>query len=300
MVQLRYVSVRRILAVLLGAVVGCAAADSQERKIDPTYLHQYVPDLQSKSADISTETCQYTPIFGWGDPASTASIMRGVARFGELTIKAHGACKEVTYPAEEQAWVVMAGNGQLHYGGETSSVKARDFFYIPATVAHSISNKSDAPVQVFIMGFKMEANTPPPPKLMLANIDEIKKQVLSSHPDSVVYQLMMGNANSKRDRLAAAHLLTSLYVMGFQPGGTNFPHHHDSEEEIYFLMDGRGEMVAGDGPDGLEGRHAAKPGDAYFFRENCTVGFYNSSDGPAHILAVRSVFPRPSYPQYVK
>ena len=267
MVQLRHVSVRRILAMLTRRGNGCAAAQNQERKIDPTYLHRYVPDLQRKSSDVSTETCQYTPIFGLGDPASVPSIMRGVVRFGELTVKAHGSCKEVTYPAEEQAWVVMAGNGQLRYGGETSSVKARDFLYVPATVAHSISNESGAPVQIFIMGFKVEANTPPPPKLMIANIDEIKKQVLSSHPDSVVYQLMMGSANSKRDRLAAAHLLTSLYVMEFKPGGTNFPHHHDSEEEIYFLMDGHGEMVAGGG--GRFGRASCGKarGRVFFSRE---------------------------------
>jgi mannose-6-phosphate isomerase-like protein (cupin superfamily) len=298
MVQLRYLPVRMALAVLLAAVAFCA--EPPERKIDPTYLHQYVPDVQSKDADLSTESCGYRAVFGWGDAASVATIMRGVARFGQLTIKPHGSCREVNYPAEEQAWVVMAGNGQLRYGGETSGVKARDFLYIPASIAHSVANDGETPLQIFIMGFKIEPNTAPPAHLMIANIDEIKKQTLSSHPDSVVYQLMMGSANSKRDRLAAAHLLTSLYVMEFQPGGTNFPHHHDSEEEIYFLMDGHGEMVAGGGENGLEGRHPAKPGDAYFFRENCTVGFYNSNDGPAHILAVRSVFPRPASPQYVK
>jgi mannose-6-phosphate isomerase-like protein (cupin superfamily) len=299
MVQLRHVSVGKVWILFLLTFL-CVVSEGQERKIDPTYLQRYVPDVQAKASDLSTETCRYKPIFGWGDAASVPTIMRGVARFGEVTIEARGSCKEVSYAAEEQAWVVMTGVGQLHYGGETSAVKARDFFYIPATVTHSISNDSGVPVQVFIMGFKIEPNTPPPAKLMIANTDEIKKQVLSSHPDSVVYQLMMGSANSKRDRLAAAHLLTSLYVMEFRPGGTNFPHHHDSEEEIYFLMDGHGEMVAGSGENGLEGRHRARAGDAYFFRENCTVGFYNSSDGPAHILAVRSVFPRPASPQYVK
>ena len=87
-------------------------------------------------------------------------------------------------------------------------------------------------------------------------------------------------------------VLTSLYVMEFEPGGTNFPHHHDAEEEIYLLLDGKGEMVAGSGTNGLEARFPATPGDAYFFRLNCTVGFYNSAQGPAHILAVRSLFPR--------
>ena len=45
--------------------------------------------------------------------------------------------------------------------------------------------------------------------------------------------------------------------------------------------------------DGVEGRFPAKPGDAYFFRLNCTVGFYASPDvkDKARILSVRSRFP---------
>jgi hypothetical protein len=58
-------------------------------------------------------------------------------------------------------------------------------------------------------------------------------------------------------------------------------------------MDGQGEIVAGGGTDGIEGRHAAKAGDAYYFRPNCTVGFYNQNkpNAKAYILAVRSRIP---------
>jgi hypothetical protein len=31
-------------------------------------------------------------------------------------------------------------------------------------------------------------------------------------------------------------------------------------------------LVASGGMDGVEGRHHAQSGDAYFFRRNCTVG----------------------------
>jgi hypothetical protein len=60
-------------------------------------------------------------------------------------------------------------------------------------------------------------------------------------------------------------------------------------------LDGHGNIVAGGGIDGIEGLHAASAGDAYFFRLNCTVGFYNSPEAgaKAHILAVRSRFPFP-------
>jgi mannose-6-phosphate isomerase-like protein (cupin superfamily) len=270
-------------------LLSCALAAGQLRSVDPTFLHRDIPDVSPKMADVTSDSCEYRPLFGQGDSETT--IVRGVARFGQITIAPAGSCKPVDYSAEEQAYVLMDGDGQLHYGGDTSPVKRHDFMYLPAGVEHWLANTSTSPMHVFVMGFKIAAGTPPPPKLQIANYDEVGKQNVSGHPDSVVYQLLMGGVKSKRDRIAAGHLLTSLYIMEFKPGGTNFPHHHEAEEEIYVLLDGTGDMVAGSGTNGLEGRFPSKAGDAYFFRLNCTVGFYNSNREPAHILAVRSIFP---------
>jgi len=282
MVQLRFISIM--------ALVFAAAAQQPERKVDPTFLRRHLPDVAAKAADVSTDSCQYKPLFGAGDADTT--IVRGVARFGEITVAPGGSSKAVSYPMEEQIYVIMEGSGTLHYGADASPVRKHDFLYLPAGVEHSLANPSNAPLRLYVMGFKLQESAAPPPKLLIANYDDVKKQTVGGHPDSVVYQLMLGDVTSKRDRLAAGHLVTSLYVMEFEPGGTNFPHHHDAEEEIYVLLDGKGEMVAGSGTNGLEGRFPATPGDAYFFRLNCTVGFYNDRQAPAHILAVRSVFPR--------
>jgi mannose-6-phosphate isomerase-like protein (cupin superfamily) len=291
-VQLRYISV---VASLVWMLTCCALATGQPpRKIDPTFLHRYIPDVSSVSLDVTTDSCEYKPLFGAGD--SETAIVRGIARFGEITIAPGGNCKPVIYSAEEQVYVVMDGDGQVHYGADTLAVKRHDFMYLPAGIEHGLANTSRTPMGVFVMGFKIAAGTPPPPKLQIANYDDVRKQNVSGHPDSVVYQLMMGGVNSRRDRIAAGHLLTSLYVMEFEPGGTNFPHHHEAEEEIYVLLDGAGDMVAGSGVNGLEGRFPVKAGDAYFFRLNCTVGFYNNKQGPAHILAVRSTFPHDKVP----
>jgi hypothetical protein len=48
--------------------------------------------------------------------------------------------------------------------------------------------------------------------------------------------------------------------------------------------------------DGVEGRFPAKAGDAYYFRPNCTVGFYNQNKpgAKAYILAVRARIPLPA------
>ena len=42
--------------------------------------------------------------------------------------------------------------------------------------------------------------------------------------------------------------------MDFAPGGTNIPHDHDNAGEIHYVLRGHGDMVAGGGMDGNEGR----------------------------------------------
>jgi hypothetical protein len=58
-------------------------------------------------------------------------------------------------------------------------------------------------------------------------------------------------------------------------------------------------MAAGGGMDGVEVLHPAKSRDAYYFRPNCTVGFYNQNKPgtKTHILAVRVFVPMPKNPE---
>ncbi len=270
------------------AVAGTALI-AAERTVDPTFLRRHIPSVEAAVSDVTTDTCRYRPVFGAGD--TVATIMRGVARFGEITVSAGGVCRTVVYDGEEQALVVMEGSGALLDGAGTVRLRPGDFAYVPPGSAHAITAGSTASLRAYVMGFKVLAGSSERGKIELANLNDVPLQTVSGHPDSVLYRLLMGDRNSKRDRVAAGRTLTSLYIMEFKPGGTNFPHHHDSEEEIYVLLDGAGEMVAGSGMDGIEGRFQAKPGDAYFFRLNCTVGFYNGSS-PSRILAVRSLYPR--------
>jgi mannose-6-phosphate isomerase-like protein (cupin superfamily) len=100
-------------------------------------------------------------------------------------------------------------------------------------------------VRIIVMGYKMPAtgHATPPAKPLVANFDDVKWQPVSGHPDSVLYQLLMGDTKSKRDKIAAGQVLISLFIMQFDPGGTNFPHHHENAEEIYLVLDGSGDMV---------------------------------------------------------
>jgi mannose-6-phosphate isomerase-like protein (cupin superfamily) len=284
--SIEHMLIRMSLLVLIAAGANLA----QERKVDATFLRKNLADVQPQQSDVTTPTCHYKPVFGAGD--SEARLLRSVARFGEMIVDAGGSCAAVNYPAEEQVYFILDGTGSVQYGEEKVAVKKYDFMYFPPGVKHGASG----PMRVIVMGWRIPSgtNVKVPDKLPIANVDEVKKQVVGGHPPSTLFQLLIGDTTSTRDRLATAHVLTSLFIMEFDSGGTNFPHHHDREEEIYLVLDGHGQMVAGGGMNGVEGKFPAKAGDAYFFRLNTTVGFYaeqKPGEPKSHILALRSTYP---------
>jgi mannose-6-phosphate isomerase-like protein (cupin superfamily) len=286
----------RLLAVFLVIVVGLMP---QERKVEPTWLYRDVAKLTAERVDLSTDSCRYTPIFGEGDVQSSAP--KSITRFGELSVAPHGNCQTVEYPRAEELYFVRSGSGTLHYGEESHPLAQDDFTYLPPTVRHGVSNPSDQPLEIVVTTVKIPSDTPisQSPKVIVANLSELKEQTVEGHPTSVQYKLMIGPRTAKRDRINATYTVADFFLMDFAPAGTNAPHHHETAEEIYLVLDGEGQMAAGGGLDGIEGLHHAKAGDAYYFRQNCTVGFYNrnASQAKAHILAVRAFVPIPKNPE---
>ena len=296
----------RLLLLLLTFAVTLPA---QEPKVAPTWLHRYVPSLPERTTDFSftswrghyskIDSCHYTPIFGEGD--SDANALQSVERFGEVTIDPHGHCTVTGYLQNEEVYFVLSGSGVLWYEKIAQPIRKNDFFYIPTDIRNSLANSSDQPLRLIRATVKIppEISTPAPsPKPLLANLDEIREQTVEGHPTSVLYKLLIGPHTATRDRINATYAVADFFLMDFAPGGTNSPHHHEVEEEIYLVLDGEGKMAAGSGTDGVEGLYPVKAGDAYYFRPNCTVGFYNS-DAPgakAHILALRAYVPLPKDP----
>jgi mannose-6-phosphate isomerase-like protein (cupin superfamily) len=270
---------------------------SQDWKIDPTWLHRYVPNQPDVNAGVASSACHYKAIFGEGD--SEHPKLLSVTRFAEAVVDPGGACQSARYDREEEIYFALEGTAELTYGERTFAMRANDFTYLPPGSKHAIANKSDRAIRVLIMGFKVPkaiALEPPAAKPIIVNLDDVKEETVEGHPASVLYKLLLGPRTGKRDAIDSAYVVTSFFWMNFAPGGTNFPHHHETAEEIYLVLDGEGDMAAGSGNDGIEGRYPAKAGDAYYFRPNCTVGFYNQNrpGAKAHILAVRSqvTFPR--------
>src|SRR6266567_2525140 len=80
----------RILPLLL---IIAANLSAQDRKVEATWLHRYVPSLNEANRDLSSPTCHYKPIFGTGD--GDDRILRSVSRFAEVSVDAGGSCQAV-------------------------------------------------------------------------------------------------------------------------------------------------------------------------------------------------------------
>lgn len=281
---------RGTVVLLTSILIASACAVAAE----PAFLRRSVADVPEQAIDLSTATAHYKPLFGVGDP--NVQNVRGIVRFGELTVTPGGSSKTVSDQDAEGVLCILAGRGTLHYGQEKASLKQNDFVYLPTGIEHGVSNPSQEPLRLLVMTFRIPegVEVPATPKLMMANADDVRLQVLPSHGPTTQFKLLMGTTQSKRDKLAVAQQVNSLFLMDFAAGGTNIPHRHAKEEEIYYVLRGHGDMVAGADAAKKEIRYPAKQGDAYYFARNTLIGFYSGNkedEGHAQILAVRWPLP---------
>ena len=289
----RYISNICTLFVLMALLAACRLSAA-----DPFFLRRSLSDIKPQLDDltVNAKVASYKPVFGFGD--KDADKLQSVARYGELTVSPGGSSAVVSYPAEEQIYYVLNGQGTLLYGGLKVPVKEGDFMYLPINVKHGLANTSNTFVRVVVMGYKIPAGkqVAPPPKLLWANANHVHAQVLPTHGPTTQFKLLMGHHQPEPDKVTASSEMTSLFIMDFAPGGTNIPHSHANEEEIYLLMRGHGDVVAGKLADGQDARHPSKEGEVFFFAPGTRVGYYSGAkEGEAHdlILAVRSTCPAP-------
>ncbi len=277
----------RIVAITALSVLFCMSAEAQ-------YLKRSLSSVTEVKTAVSTPTAHYMAVFGEGDKNS--ELIKGITRYGELRIDGGGKSNVVKYTDEEQVLFVLKGTGMLQYEKKSIPVSSNDFIFIPRGVSFGLSNPREKEFSIMIMGFRLIPDTCKfiPSGVMIANCSEVKFQTLPSHGPTTTFQLLLGTYESTRDRLAAACQATSLFIMDFASGGTNNPHNHATEEEIYLILKGKGDIVAGKNEDGSEMRHPSSEGDIYFFAPKTLIGFYSGNkenEGHAKILAIRFKYP---------
>src|SRR2546423_15480365 len=116
-----------MLKILLLLLLIPCELPAQERQVDPTWLHRYVPRLNETHVDLTSSGCHYKAMFGDGDKENR--IMQSVARFGEATLDARGNCQTVRYDRKEELNFVLEAKGVLHYAARTFQMRANASTY---------------------------------------------------------------------------------------------------------------------------------------------------------------------------
>ncbi len=140
---------------LIALLSGAACLAAAERPVDPTWLYRQMPSAPEKKSAVTTATCHYKPAFGEG--TENASLARGVARFAEIRVDAGGACEPAAFAGEEQAVVILEGQGSLLYGSEKAALRKHDFFYLPPGTRHALSAAPGSALAAVVMGYRIPA-----------------------------------------------------------------------------------------------------------------------------------------------
>lgn len=79
---------------------------------------------------------------------------------------------------------------------------------------------------------------------------------------------------------------TAFWKMRIKPGGTNQPHTHQDQEQIYMVLQGSSTVMVGDE------RKLAKAGDVIYLPASITHAVFNETKKPCVIVAVGARMPK--------
>jgi hypothetical protein len=132
----------------------CCLGAAQIYAADPTFLRRRIPDIQPKASDLSTSTAHYRAVFGAGD--ADARQLKGIARYGELTVDAGGSSETVSYPAGRADLLHPGWFGRAAIRRPRTSGK-EERFRLSSGGCDGMANHSGGPVRLLVMGFKIPA-----------------------------------------------------------------------------------------------------------------------------------------------
>lgn len=111
----------------------------------------------------------------------------------------------------------------------------------------------------------------------IRNFSSVKPVVAEGHGPTSLYQNIFG---------PEMKAFTSFWKMTIKPGGTNKPHTHKDQEQIYFVVRGSSTVMVG------EEKQQAKAGDVVFLPSGLTHAVFNETKKPCVIVAVGARMPK--------
>ena len=112
-------------------------------------------------------------------------------------------------------------------------------------------------------------------KMFIKHIDDVKK-VTKVLGETATFQIFWEGEDQPKTMKSDTHFVK----ITIPPEGTNTVHVHEDQEQIYIILEGKGNIQVGDE------KAMVKAGDAVFLPIQVPHGFFNTSKITAKILLV--------------
>ena len=179
----------------------------------------------------------------------------------------------------EQFYYVLAGSGEALIGERRYPVRAGSAAYLPPKLPHQFfASPGDGWVEHLVVTCPVQRHGSQP---RVVNWWEVTP-LAGAHGDAVIWPLLESVDETEPDTeqpcLLGFHYLTR---QGLIRGKASDRHQHDDKEQVYYVLEGRGTMVAGDAVYGIS------EGDAVYLPKGTTHQILNDDyDGWLSYLIV--------------
>jgi len=280
-----------VFAISLSLVLMAAAfAGAQERREFPQ--NSDIPPIGH------TDPAKYHEAPNCHDGAGTVRYMelQGSDTFGTNLLFVHrgvlppkSGIGEHVHRKMEEMYIIFNGTAQFTVNGHTSELPAGSMALCPLGSSHGIYNPNDFAVEFVNLGVAVEkgkydsveyhedlanARIESPPPFMWAQFD---RTLLHPAPRAhlgkgdILFRRVWYNENFKTNWYFIDHCL-------LMPDTSIGYHQHNTIEEIYYVMEGRGRFTVNDKTFDV------KPGDALPCRLHDSHGLYNNTKEPLEIF----------------
>ena len=197
----------------------------------------------------------------------------------------------------EQLYYILRGQGTLLLGAEKHAVREGDIVYIPPKLYHRLFNDSSNWMEHLILSFQLseerqeEAKEPPEP--LVRNWRE-QSPYAEGHGDQILWPLLRHRDTPPIKHLTEPKdycLTRDLYDISrnaLQPRGRSKEHSHQGIEQIYYILDGRAQILLG------EEKREVREGDTILLEEGDPHQLINDGEEWVEYLILSCKLPETS------
>ena len=221
------------------------------------------------------------PMLSGREPESCApdECMEHLVSFVKHTLQGGSSSNLHDHDEAEQFYYVLTGSGEALIGDQRYPLRAGSAAYLPPKLPHQFfASPGDCWVEHLVVTCPVERHGSRP---RVVNWWEVTP-LAGAHGDAVIWPLLESVDETEPDTeqpcLLGFHYLTR---QGLIRGKASDRHQHDDKEQVYYVLEGRGTMVAGDAVYGIS------EGDAVYLPKGTTHQILNDDyDGWLSYLIV--------------